>query len=68
MCKKINYGLQIMRKVKDFIPQGSLILLANSLVLSYLDYYSPLFHNLDSGQLDILLKLQKHCACLNLLL
>ena len=62
MCKKVNYGLQIMRRVKDFLPQESLILLANSLVLSHLDYCSPLLHNLNSGQLDTLLKLQKHCA------
>ena len=40
MCKKINYGLQIMRRVKDFLPQESLILLANSLNCSQpLDYY-----------------------------
>ena len=64
MCKKINYGLQIMRRVKDFLPQESLILLANSLVLSHLDYCSPLFHNLTSSQLDTVLKLQKRCACL----
>ena len=62
MCKKINYGLQIMRRVKDFLPQESLILLANSLVLSHLDYCSPLLHNLNSSQLDTLLKLQKRCA------
>ena len=29
MCKKINYGLQITRRVKDFLPQESLVLLAN---------------------------------------
>ena len=38
LCKKINYGLQIMRRMKDFIPRDSLILFANSLVLSHLDY------------------------------
>ena len=48
MRKKINHGLQIMRRVKDFLPQESLILLANSLVLSHLDYCSPLLHNLNS--------------------
>ena len=48
--------------MKDFIPQDSLILLANSLVLSHLDYCSPLLHNLNSSQLDTLLKLQKRCA------
>ena len=58
MFKKINYGLQIMRRVKDVLPQESLILLANSLVLSHLDYCSPLLHNLNSRQLDTLLKQQ----------
>ena len=62
MCKKIYYGPQIMRRVKDFLPQESLILLANSLVLSHLDYCSPLLHSLNSSQLDTLLKLQKRCA------
>ena len=63
-CKKISYGLQIMRRMKYFIPQDSLILLANSLVLSHLDYCSPLLHNLNSIQLDTLLKLQKCCDLL----
>ena len=52
-----------MRRMKDFIPQDSLTLLANSLVLSHLlDYCSPLLHNLNSSQLNILLKLHKRFA------
>ena len=62
MCRKINYGLQIMRRVNVYLPKENLILLANSLVLSHLDYCSPILYNLNCGQLDILLKLQKQCA------
>ena len=62
MCRKINYGLQIMRRVSVYLPRESLILLANSLVLSHLDYCSPILYNLKCGQLDMLLKLQKQCA------
>ena len=62
ICRKINYGLQIMRHVNVFLPKESLIFLANSLVLSHLDYCSPIQYNLGCGQLDILLKLQKQCA------
>ena len=62
MCRKINHGLQIMRRVNVFLPKESLILLANSLVRSHLDYCSPILYNLNCSQLDILLKLQKQCA------
>ena len=61
-CKKINYGLQIIRRVKPFVSESSLILLANSLVLSHLDYFSPVLYNLSAGQIETLLKLQKRCA------
>ena len=49
MCRKINYGLQIMRRVNVYLPKESLILLANSLVLSHLDYCSPILYNLNCG-------------------
>ena len=62
MCREINYGLQTMRHVNVNLPKESLILLAISLVLSHLDYCSPILYNLNCSQLDTLLKLQKQCA------
>ena len=61
-CKKINYGLQTIRRVKPFVSESSLILLANLLVLSHLDYCSPVLYNLSTCQIETLLKLQKQCA------
>ena len=62
ICKKINYGLHIMRCVKTFVPENGLILLANSLALSHLHYCSPVLYNLSCSHIDTLLKLQKRCA------
>ena len=60
---KLNYGISIIRKVKEYLPRESLVNLANLHVLSHLDYCSPLIHNLSTKQWDTLLKLQKRCAC-----
>ena len=48
---------------KFVFPQSkvSLIILANFLVLSHMDYCSPIAYSLSCSQLDILLKLQKQC-------
>ena len=37
LSRKINYGLQIIRRVRPFLPTESLISIANSVVLSHLD-------------------------------
>ena len=62
ICRKINIGIQIIRRVKSYLPKENLITLANSHVLCHLDYCAPLLHNLSATQLDRLLKLQKYCA------
>ena len=59
---KINYGLQIIRRVRPFLPTESLISIANSVVLSHLDYCSPLLYNMSANQINVLLRLQKQCA------
>ena len=62
ICKKVHYGISILRRVRLFLSEDTLISLANSLVLCHLDYCSPLLHNLLKSQLESLLKLQKQCA------
>ena len=62
LCRKINLGIQIIKRVRSFLPGPVLTTLANSHVLCHLDYCSPLLHNLKASQLDRLLKLQKYCA------
>ena len=62
LSRKINYGLQIIRCVRPFLPTESLISIANSVVLSHLDYCSSLLYNMSANQINVLLKLQKQCA------
>ena len=57
-----NRGLAIMRRAKPSIPRGSLIRLADSLLITHLDYCSSLLHNFYGNQFESLLKLQKQCA------
>ena len=45
-----------------YLPSPALMTVANSHLLSHLDYCSPLLHNLKASQLDRLLKLKKYCA------
>ncbi len=60
--RKINYGLQIIRRVRPILPTESLISIANSVVLSHLDYCSPQLYNMSTYQINVLAKLQKRCA------
>ena len=62
LSRKINYGLQIIRRVRSFLPTESLISIGNSVVLSHLDYCSPLLYNMSANQIIVQLKLQKQCA------
>jgi len=58
ICRKMNYGIQIIKRVKFYLPKENLITIANSHVLCHLDYCAPLLHNLSAAQVDKLLKLQ----------
>ena len=62
ICRKMNYRIQIIKRVKFYLPKEYLITIANSHVLCHLDYCAPLLHNLSAAQVDKLLKLQKYCA------
>ena len=62
LCRKLCNGISIIRRVREYLPHESLANLANSHVLSHLDYCSPPLRNLNNKQLDTLLKLQKQCA------
>ena len=62
LSKKLNYGISILRRIKPYIPTDSMKLIANSIVMSNLEYCAPLLHNLNRGQMDLLVKLQKRCA------
>ena len=48
--------------MRPFLPTESLISIANSVVLSHLDYCSPLLYNMSANQTHVLLKIQKQCA------
>ena len=43
ICKKICSGIGILRRIKPFVPQGSLVTLYKSLIQPYLDYCAPLW-------------------------
>ena len=45
LCRKLNYGMSIISRVREYLPRESLANLANSLVQRHLNYCSPLFHN-----------------------
>ena len=62
LSKKLNYGISILRRIKPYVPTVSEKLIANSIIISHLEYCTPLLHNLNKGQMDLLLKLQKRCA------
>ena len=63
LSRKLNYGISILRHIKPYVSTVSVKLIANSIIISHLEYCTPLLHNLNKGQMDLLLKLQKCCAC-----
>ena len=46
LSKKLNYGISILRRIKPYVPTDSVKLIANSIIMSHLEYCAPLLHNL----------------------
>ena len=62
ICKKICLGIGVLRRIRQFIPQGSLVTLYNSLIQPYFDYCSPLWDTCDKTLRNKLQILQNHAA------
>ena len=58
-CKTISKGVALLRNAKDFVSQEVLATMFNSLVLSYFNYCSTVWHGNNSSHTDNLFKLQK---------
>jgi len=52
ICKKICSGVGILRRIKPFVPQGSLVTLYKSLIQPYFDYCAPLWDTCDKANLE----------------
>ena len=59
ICKKICSGVGILRRIKPFVPQGSLVTLYKS---TYFDYCAPLWDTCDKALKDKLQILQNRAA------
>ena len=62
ICKKICSGIGILRRIKPFVPQGSLVTLYKSLIQPYLDYCAPLWDTCDKTLREKLQILQNRAA------
>ena len=60
--KKICSGIGVLRRIRQFVPQGSLITLYNSLIQPYFDYCSPLWDTCDKTLRNKLQILQNRAA------
>ena len=61
-CKKTFSGIGVLRRIKPFVPQGSLVTLFKALIQSYFDYCSPLWDTCDKTLKDKLQMLQNRAA------
>ena len=62
ICKKICSYVGILRRIKPFVPQGSLVTLYKSLIQPYFDYCAPLWDTCDKALKDKLQILQNRAA------
>ena len=45
ICQKVGVGIAVMKRVKPFVPNNTLIMIYNALIQPYFDYCSPLWGN-----------------------
>ena len=62
ICKKICSGIGVLRRIRQFVPQGSLVTLYNYLIQPYFDYCSPLRDTCDKTLRNKLQILQNRAA------
>ena len=58
VCRKMCNSLGIMRRIKPFVPQKSLVTIYNTMFLTHLDYGLPVWSNCGESNLNKLQKLQ----------
>ena len=58
VCRKVCSALGIMRRIKPFVPQSSLITIYNTMILSHFDYGMVIWSNCGETNLSRLQKLQ----------
>ena len=58
MSKKISAALAVLRRVSPIVPLKTRQNMYNALVISYFNYYSPVWGNIGKGLSDKLQKLQ----------
>ena len=62
ICKKICSGIGVLRRIRQFIPQGSLVTLYESLIQPYFDYCSPFWDTCDKTLRNKLQIIQNRAA------
>ena len=62
VTKTTQRNVSVIKRAKAYLPQGSLKLLYNSLVLPHFDYCSPVWSNRYQSQTTQLFKVQKRAA------
>lgn len=62
MVSKLSAKIGLLRKLRDIVPQDTLLLLYNSLVLPHFDYADTVYDSASKTDLDRLQKLQTRAA------
>ena len=62
ICKKICSGIGVLRRIRQFVPEGSLVTLCKSLIQPYFDYCSPLWDTCNKTLRNKLQILQNRAA------
>ncbi len=62
MCNKISKRLGLLKRLKNFIPNNTLLMLFNSLVLPHFDYTNVVWGTACGTQIKYVYKLQKRAS------
>ena len=62
MCKKVEAGIAVMKRIKPFVPSHAMQMIYNALIQPYFDYCSPLWGNCSGFLKDKLQKCQNRAA------
>ena len=61
-CKKISCSIVVLRKVKPYVPQATLVTIYKTFVLPYFNYCSTVWHDGNQANLTKMAKFQKRPA------
>jgi hypothetical protein len=62
VCKKVEAGIDILKRIKPYVPANTLISIYNALIQPYFDYFSPLWGVCNKTLRDNLQKFQNRAA------